>query len=179
MEEDPEAIVALMLDVAASHPAAARHAATVAHFSRALARAAGLSEHEQGVVHTAGLLHDIGALAVLEAGQHEPEASAQLLRRVPALAEVADVVAAQQRGERPLLTRVLAIAEVYDTLGAAGAHLDHAGAITELRRLAGSELDARLVRIFIERVLPDEIPAPRPSVEGELRAAAGVVRRYD
>ena len=38
----------------------ARHSAAVARYSREIAAAAGLSEAEQELVHTAGLLHDIG-----------------------------------------------------------------------------------------------------------------------
>ena len=38
----------------------ARHCAAVARYSREIAIAAGLSEDEQDLVHTAGLLHDIG-----------------------------------------------------------------------------------------------------------------------
>jgi putative nucleotidyltransferase with HDIG domain len=38
----------------------ARHSAAVARYSREIAAAAGLSAREQELVHTAGLLHDIG-----------------------------------------------------------------------------------------------------------------------
>ena len=38
----------------------ARHCAAVARYAREIARAAGLPEEEQELVHTAGLLHDIG-----------------------------------------------------------------------------------------------------------------------
>ena len=38
----------------------ARHSAAVARYSREIAAAAGLSEEEQELAHTAGLLHDIG-----------------------------------------------------------------------------------------------------------------------
>ena len=38
----------------------ARHSAAVARYSREIAAAAGLSEEEQDLAHTAGLLHDIG-----------------------------------------------------------------------------------------------------------------------
>ena len=38
----------------------ARHCAAVARYAREIAIAAGFSEEEQELVHTAGLLHDIG-----------------------------------------------------------------------------------------------------------------------
>src|SRR6185436_14958786 len=38
----------------------ARHSAAVARYAREIAAAAGLSEEEQELAHTAGLLHDIG-----------------------------------------------------------------------------------------------------------------------
>ena len=38
----------------------ARHSAAVARYARELARLLGLSEHEQELIHTAGLFHDIG-----------------------------------------------------------------------------------------------------------------------
>ena len=38
----------------------ARHSAAVARYSREIAAAAGLPEADQELVHTAGLLHDIG-----------------------------------------------------------------------------------------------------------------------
>ena len=38
----------------------ARHSAAVARYARAMARAVGWPDEEQELVHTAGLLHDIG-----------------------------------------------------------------------------------------------------------------------
>src|SRR3954454_24762819 len=56
-----EGMLGLLLETLALRaPSAARHAAAVAHYAHELARAAGLTEREQAVVHTAGLVHDLG-----------------------------------------------------------------------------------------------------------------------
>jgi putative nucleotidyltransferase with HDIG domain len=177
-------------------PASARHAAAVAHHARALARAAGLSEHEQEVVHAAGLLHDIGrqafpdALLVrdrevdergLRAIRAHPVMGARLLRDVPGMWEVADAVETHHErpdgtgyphglaGNRiPRTGRIVAIAEVYDVLTAEdsyrGTH-GHAWAAAEMRRVAGTQLDARLVETFLTTV-PQGLR--RPSLAEEL-----------
>src|SRR5207248_7463781 len=43
---------------------AARHCAAVARFARAIAAHVGMSERDQELAHTAGLLHDIGRFAL-------------------------------------------------------------------------------------------------------------------
>src|ERR1700744_1446387 len=74
---------------------AARHSAAVARFARDIAKAVGMSEAEQELAHTAGLLHDIGRFAlsdrVAERGrtltdedwvaiQQHPQLGAEMLR---------------------------------------------------------------------------------------------------
>jgi hypothetical protein len=180
-----EGMVGLLLEtLALRDPSAARHAAAVAHYSRQLARAAGLSEHEQAVAHTAGLLHDIGKEALpdhLLLGRSDlhvaerrlverhPADGARLLLRVEGLGEVAHAVLAHHEridghgypdglsGEDILITaRILAIAEVYDVLTAPDSYkvpIGSAEAEDELRRVAGSQLDGRLVWLFVTQVL--------------------------
>jgi hypothetical protein len=180
-----EGMVGLLLEtLALRDPSAARHAAAVAHYSRQLARAAGLSEHEQAVAHTAGLLHDIGKEALpdhillgrseLHAAERRlverhPADGARLLLRVEGLGEVAHAVLAHHEridghgypdglaGEDiPITARILAIAEVYDVLTAPDSYkipLTAVEAEDELRRVAGSQLDGRLVWLFVTQVL--------------------------
>ena len=180
-----EGMVGLLLEtLALRDPRAARHAAAVAHYSRQLARAAGLAEHEQAVAHTAGLLHDIGKEALpdhillgrseLHAAERRlverhPADGARLLLRVEGLGEVAHAVLAHHEridghgypdglaGEDiPITARILSIAEVYDTLTAPDSYripLTAAEAEDELRRVAGSQLDGRLVWLFATQVL--------------------------
>jgi putative nucleotidyltransferase with HDIG domain len=125
---------------------AARHAAAVAAFSRDVARAAGLSERECELAHTAGLLHDIGRFGlsdrVMERGRtlteqdwdtirEHPAMGADLLRDLGVYGPVAEIVRAHHervdgrgypdrlKGEEiPELAKIVAVAEVYDTLTA-------------------------------------------------------------
>ena len=180
-----EGMVGLLLEtLALRDPTAARHAAAVAHYAHELARAAGLSEREQAVVHTAGLLHDIGKEALpdhillgrseLHAAERRlverhPADGARLLLRVEGLGEVANAVLAHHEridghgypdglagDDIPMTARILAIAEVYDVLTAPDSYkipLGAAEAEDELRRVAGSQLDGRLVWLFVTQVL--------------------------
>lgn len=179
-------------------PAFARHAAAVAHHARALAAAAGMSEREQGIVHAAGLLHDIGRQGFDDAllgsdGEvdakgrraihRHPEAGARLLRDVPGMWEVADAIETHHEridgtgyphglsdGRIPRAARMVAIAEVYDVLTAEDSYRgrrDHDWAAQELRRVAGTQLDARLVELFLTAV---PHAGRRPSLDEELPA---------
>jgi putative nucleotidyltransferase with HDIG domain len=169
-------------------PTAAHHAAAVAHYTHELARAAGLSAREQAVVHTAGLLHDIGKEAMpdhLLVGrtplhpqerrllQRHPVDGARLLLRVEGLGEVATAVLAHHEridgqgypdglagDDIPIAARILSIAEVYDVLTSEHSYrhpLSAAEAEDELRRVAGAQLDGRLVWLFVTQVLPGRL----------------------
>jgi len=180
-----EGMLGLLLEtLALRDPSAARHAAAVAHYAHELARAAGLSEREQAVVHTAGLVHDLGKEALPDhilLGRSElhpaerrlierhPADGARLLLRVEGMGEVAAAVLAHHEridghgypdrlsGDTiPIAARILAIAEVYDVLTAPDSYripMSAAEAEDELRRVAGSQLDGRLVFLFATRVL--------------------------
>jgi HD-GYP domain-containing protein (c-di-GMP phosphodiesterase class II) len=181
-------------------PAAGPHAAAVAHHARQLARAAGLSEREQQIAHTTGLLHDIGAHTFSDALlahdrpldavdrlaiREHPSAGARLLRTVAGFEAVAAAVEAHHervdgtgyphglaRDEIPMTARIVAIAEVYDTLtapdGCRPCGQAAEWAAHELRRVAGTQLDARLVERFLRATPP---AMPRPGLERELRVS--------
>ncbi len=160
---------------------AARHCAAVARFSRDIARRAGMSEREQELAHTSGLLHDIGRFAlsdrVLEPEGEltqddwrvvrlHPSIGANLLQDIGVYGPVAEIVLAHHeridgRGypngvsgdEIPAIARIVAVAEVYDTLTAPDTYRERMTsfeALTELRRVAGRQLDADYVEILAQ-----------------------------
>jgi putative nucleotidyltransferase with HDIG domain len=162
-------------------PRAARHGAAVARFSRDIAAQRGLSERDQELAHTAGLLHDIGRFAlsdrVMERGitlteddwqaiRRHPEIGAELLRDIGVYGPLSDIIVAHHErpdgkgyprrltgDEIPELAKVLAVAEVYDTLTAPDTYrtqLSSFEALTELRRVAGTQLDGRYVEALAE-----------------------------
>ncbi len=124
----------------------ARHSAAVARYAREIAREAGFSEAEQDLVHTAGLLHDIGKFIfpddVLKADRSptaeeweiiraHPGEGARLVRQVEGYGPVADIIEAHHeridgRGyprqlggeEIPALSRIVSVADVYDVMTA-------------------------------------------------------------
>jgi putative nucleotidyltransferase with HDIG domain len=124
----------------------ARHSAAVAHYARGIAGAIGMPEAEQEVVHTAGLLHDIGKFnlpdGILKAdvplGPEEwelirshPEEGARLISNLEGYEAVAEIVRAHHerfdgkgypRGMRgidiPLGSRIISAADTYDVLTA-------------------------------------------------------------
>ena len=160
-------------------PRAARHAAAVARFASDMAEAVGMSEHDQELAHTAGLLHDIGNFAlsdrVAERGrtltdedwmaiQQHPELGADMLRDLGMYGPIAEIVLTHHeridgrgypRGltgeEIPQIAKIIAVAEVYDTLTAADTYrtrMSSFEALRELRRVAGTQLDADYVEVL-------------------------------
>jgi putative nucleotidyltransferase with HDIG domain len=161
----------------------ARHSAAVARYSREVARAIGLSEREQEIVHTAGLLHDIGKFifpdSILladtelthqdwELVRRHPEQGAELVRRIEGYGPIADLIIAHherldgggypnglQGDDIPLGARIISVADTYDVLTARDSYRDPVSsdeAVDELRRLAGTQLDAQVINVFVELV---------------------------
>jgi putative nucleotidyltransferase with HDIG domain len=159
----------------------ARHSAAVARYSREIAAAAGLSEADQELVHTAGLLHDIGKFVLpdrilkgdVELTEHDweeikqhPYEGARIVSQIDGYQPVGDIVLAHhervdglgyprglQGEEIPVLARIIAVADTYDVLTARDSYREPVSsyeAIAELRRVSGSQLEARLVEILTE-----------------------------
>jgi putative nucleotidyltransferase with HDIG domain len=159
--------------VDAKSPFTARHSAGVADIAAAIAATMGLGGATERLVRRAGLLHDVGKLGVSNqildkpgrltdqewrAVRHHPRLSLVILRRVPALADVAQLAAMHHErldgsgypyglGEDDLglPARILQVADVADALSAerpyrAALPVDEVLAI--MRRDAGERLDA-------------------------------------
>jgi len=144
----------------------ARHAAAVARYAKALAIELGCNEEERDVVHTAGLLHEIGKFTwpdrVLHADvieeqdlaivKQHPQEGAVLVGALDGYGPVADAILYHHERvdgggypagligqEIPLASRILAICATYDTIAArAGYRPPMTGeeAIGELRNAA-------------------------------------------
>jgi putative nucleotidyltransferase with HDIG domain len=160
---------------------AARHCAAVARFARDIAAHVGMTERDQELAHTAGLLHDIGRFAlsdrVMERGvvlteddwtaiRRHPELGADMLRDIGVYGPLSEIIIAHHErpdgkgyphgltGEAiPEIAKIIAVAEVYDTLTAPDTYrtqLSSFEALTELRRVAGKQLDADYVEALAE-----------------------------
>jgi putative nucleotidyltransferase with HDIG domain len=138
-------VLASMVDTLAMRDRmTARHSAAVARYARALAEAHGCSREQQDLVHTAGLLHDIGKFSFPDAillapaplteedwkiVRRHPEEGARVVARMEPYAPVADIILCHHErwdgkgypqrlaGEAiPLLSRVVTIADAYDVM---------------------------------------------------------------
>jgi putative nucleotidyltransferase with HDIG domain len=124
----------------------ARHCAAVARYSREIALAAGFSEEEQELVHTAGLLHDIGKFIfpdrILKTDtklteedwqiiKMHPYQGAKVVREMEGYGPVGDIILAHHerydgkgyprgiKGEEiPALSRIISVADTYDVMTA-------------------------------------------------------------
>jgi putative nucleotidyltransferase with HDIG domain len=166
----------------------ARHAAAVARYAKALAIETGCSESEQELIHTAGLLHDIGKFTWSDRVLHperltdedlvvirrHPQDGATLVGKLDGYGPVADAILYHHEridgggypagligNEIPLASRIVAICSTYDTMTATGMYrspMSPEDAMAELRKSAGHQLDAELVESFIA-MLEREGPA--------------------
>jgi putative nucleotidyltransferase with HDIG domain len=157
----------------------ARHAASVARYAKALAIEVGCSEDEQDIIHTAGLLHDIGKFTWSDRVLHpeqltdedwavihrHPQDGAALVGKLDGYGPVADAILYHHErmdgggypagligSEIPQASRVVAICSTYDRMTARESYrsqMTPQDAIRELRKIAGHQLDAELVESFI------------------------------
>jgi putative nucleotidyltransferase with HDIG domain len=176
-------LTAMLKTLALRDHMTARHSAAVARYARALAREAGCTVDQQELVHTAGLLHDIGKFIfpdrILLADSRltdedweivkcHPYQGAKIVRNVEGYGPVADIILGHHervdgkgypRGlhedQIPLLSRMISIADTYDVMTARDSYrkpVSRAEAVTELRRVAGAQLDEHLVSLFVAMV---------------------------
>jgi len=185
----------------------ARHAAAVARYARALARDMGCSDADQELVHTAGLLHDIGKFALPDRILHaeilsdedwalvrrHPQDGATLVGRLDGYGPVADAILYHHEhvdgsgypagligGEIPFASRIVAVCSVYDTLTARDSYrspMIPQDAIAELRRVAGRQLDAEIVDAFIAMLESDGPVTIAHGDDANFEAELGFERR--
>jgi putative nucleotidyltransferase with HDIG domain len=157
----------------------ASHAAAVARYAKALAVDLDCNEEEQEVIHTAGLLHDIGKFTWSDRVLHpeqltdedmavihrHPQDGATLVGKLDGFGPVADAILYHHErmdgggypagligNEIPLASRIVAICSTYDTMTMSsryGPPLSSQDAMEELRRSAGKQFDGELVEKFI------------------------------
>ena len=201
-------VICAMVDtVNARDQMTARHSAAVARYAQRIARASGCTVHEQDLVHTAGLLHDVGKLNFTDAifanrmlsddewrqVRLHPEQGAEIVARLDGHEDVAAIIRAHHEridgkgyphglsgAEIPFLARMISIADTYDVMTARDSY--HAPvtpeeAIFELRHVAGSQLDSELVETFVAQVLADETVAFRHGDDVDFRAELDLERR--
>ena len=184
-----ERFVALVVDLAEAvdlrFSGNARHSETVGRYSAMMARELGLSEPRVERVQLAGMLHDIGKVAVpdrilrkpgklseeeFQIIQGHPQFGAQILEH-PRLADVREWVGAHHerpdgrgypRGlvgkEIPLEARILAVADAYEAMTSDRSYrssIGHDEARGELQRCAGTQFDEQVVAALL-RVLQRE-----------------------
>src|SRR5918996_320680 len=145
----------------------ARHSAAVARYSREFAAKAGLSPEEQDLVHTAGLLHDIGKFvlpdAILKSSRakptdqqwseilRHPAEGARIVSQIDGYQPIGEIILAHHEridgkgypralsgDEIPVLARVIAVADAYDVMTARDSYRD---------ALSSSEAELELRRV--------------------------------
>jgi len=161
----------------------ARHSAAVARYSREVAKMLGVDERQQDLIHTAGLLHDIGKFifpdSILFADRKlteeewrivkmHPEQGAKLVRRIDGYGPVADIIYCHHERydgngyykvpleQIPLGSRIIAAADTYDVMTSRDSYrrpVSSEAALAELRRVAGSQLDPLVVETFETMIL--------------------------
>jgi putative nucleotidyltransferase with HDIG domain len=185
----------------------ARHSAAVARYSREIAAAAGLSEGDQELVHTAGLLHDIGKFVLPDRilkGDAEltdldwdeikkhPYEGARIVSQIDGYQPVGEIVLAHhermdglgyprgvQGDEIPVLARIIAVADTYDVLTARDSYREPVSsfeAMTELRRVSGTQLDGNFVEI-LDDVLADKGFSYRHGEDADFEAELALDKR--
>jgi putative nucleotidyltransferase with HDIG domain len=166
----------------------ARHSAAVARYSKAIARAVGCTDEEQEIVHTAGLLHDIGKFIfpdhILKGNtkltdedweiiQMHPAEGSRIVSQIDGYGPVGEIILGhheridgkgyprQLEGEEiPLLSRIISVSDIYDVMTSRDSYrtpVSTAEAIAELQRVAGTQLDARLVDAFVQALQTGEV----------------------
>lgn len=167
--------------VEAKDPYTHGHCEMASRFARLVAARLDLTEHDRALVCYGALLHDVGKIGVSDGVLNKPgpllpeevelmrahvRVGYDLLRNVPALQEVADVVLRHHerfdgqgypdgiRGEEiPMPSRIVAVVDAYCAMITRRSYKDaypDADARAELRRCSGTQFDPQVVEAFLE-----------------------------
>jgi len=162
------------------------HSKRVTAFTIAIARAMGLSQDKIRVIARGAFLHDIGKMAIPDAILRKPGALTpeeieimrehcwhgfQILRKIPFLAEAADIVYAHQErydgsgypralkgDEIPLGARIFALADTMDAIMSDRPYRPaqpFGAARDEIVRWSGRQFDPEIVKVFLQ--MPETI----------------------
>jgi diguanylate cyclase (GGDEF)-like protein len=167
--------------------ATAKHSETVGRYAELIGREIGLPPDVVGRLRLAGMLHDIGKIAVSNLLLTKPEPlsdeewiemrrHAEIGARILANARLGDigewVLAHHERpdgdgfpfgianGDIPLQARILAVADAYEAMTADRAYkaaMSPEKACDELRRCAGTQFDPRVVEAFIAALAAERV----------------------
>ncbi|MDX6697909.1 MAG: hypothetical protein QOE65_1306 [Solirubrobacteraceae bacterium] len=141
----------------------ARHCAAVARYSREIAKELGLPEAEQELVHTAGLLHDIGKFVfpdhILKADvplterdwqiiRSHPYQGSKIVSQVDGYGPISEIVLAHHERwdgdgyprklaaeDIPLLSRIISVADTYDVMTARDTYREPVSSMEAMREL--------------------------------------------
>jgi putative nucleotidyltransferase with HDIG domain len=167
--------------VEAKDPYTHGHCEMASRYARLVAARLDLTEHDRALVCYGALLHDVGKIGVSDGVLNKPgpllpeevelmrahvRVGYDLLRNVPALQEVADVVLRHHerfdgqgypdgiRGEEiPMPSRIVAVVDAYCAMITRRSYKDaypDADARAELRRCSGTQFDPQVVEAFLE-----------------------------
>jgi hypothetical protein len=143
----------------------ARHSAAVARYAREIAR--GLHDIGKFILPDSILFAGTPLTPEQRAiVRRHPEQGARLAARIEGYGPVAEIILAHHErvdgggypsglagAEIPLASRIIAVADTYDVMTARDSYrrpVPPAEAIAELRRVAGSQLDGRIVEAFVD-----------------------------
>jgi putative nucleotidyltransferase with HDIG domain len=178
------------------------HSKRVTAYTIAIARAMGLSSDQIRIIARGAFLHDIGKMAIPDQilkkpGKLDAEETAimrehcyrgyQIVRRIPFLAEAAEIVYAHQekfdgtgyprglKGEEiPLGARIFSIADTLDAMTSDRpyrARLPHSVARDEIIQWSGRQFDPEMVKVFLS--MPENIWADlRKDIDSQLYPVA-------
>ncbi len=162
------------------------HSKRVTAFTIAIARAMGLSSDQIRVIARGAFLHDIGKMAIPDAILRKPGAlnpeevtimrehcyrGYQMLRKIPFLAEAAEIVYSHQerfdgtgyprglKGEEiPLGSRLFSVADTLDAITSNRPYRPAqtlTAAVEEIKKWSGRQFDPEVVKIFVS--MPENI----------------------